>query len=98
MKDLKDNVFTLVEEDGKEIDCKILFTCELDGYDHSYVVFEMLEKKEISAARYIEKAEGSGEILDIEDEKEWDQLEEILEQYEIEMEEHNVKTKDGKSE
>lgn len=78
---MNESMFILVDEDGKETKCQILFTCELEGFDNSYVVFEMLDSGEVSAARFIESSDSEGEIQDIETDEEWDALEKVLDQY-----------------
>lgn len=80
-----ENQLTLVSEDGKEELAEILFTYEKD--DVKYVVFELVESLEISAARFLESDEGEGRILDIETDEEWEMLDKLLEQYFDELEE-----------
>lgn len=82
---MKENQITLISEDGTEELAEILFTHEANN--KNYVVFEFVESKEISAAMYIEKSDGEGELLDIETEEEWDLLNELLDEYFDELEE-----------
>ena len=78
---LSENVL-IFEKDGKEIECQILFTCNLEGYgDNNYVVFQIGDTDDISAARYIEEKDGIGELLDIETDKEWDLLDDAIESF-----------------
>ena len=84
---LKENVLVF-EKDGKEIECQILFTCNLEGYEgNNYVVFQIGDSEDISAARYTEEGAGIGELMDIETDKEWKIIETILEEMQNEVEE-----------
>ena len=73
---LAENVLVF-EKDGKEIECQILFTCNLEGYG----VFQIGDSEDISAARYTEEGDGIGELLDIETDKEWDLLDDAIESF-----------------
>lgn len=78
---LKENVLVF-EKDGKEIECQILFTCNLDGYEgNNYVVFQIGDSEDISAARYTEEGDGIGELLDVETDAEWDLLDDAIESF-----------------
>ena len=80
-KKLAENVLVF-EKDGKEVECQILFTCNLDGYEgNNYVVFQIGDTEDISAARYTEEGEGIGELLDIETDEEWDLLDDAIESF-----------------
>ncbi|MFA6800644.1 MAG: DUF1292 domain-containing protein [Acholeplasmataceae bacterium] len=76
-----DNKLTLVGEDGTETVCDILFTHEHNG--KKYVVFEIIENEEVTAAIYTPNNDdqSEGEFSDIETDEEWDMLEKILDQY-----------------
>lgn len=82
---MDDNKITLITEDGKEELATILFTH--DTNDKSYVVFELEETGNISAAIYEEDADGEGRLLDIETDEEWEMLDQILDDYFAELEE-----------
>ena len=84
---LKENVLVF-EKDGKEIECQILFTCNLEGYEgNNYVVFQIGDTEDISAARYTEEGDGIGELLDVETDKEWDLLDDAIESFFNDLEE-----------
>lgn len=76
---MDENQITLINEDGEEQLATILFTHEENG--KNYVVFELEESGDISAARYIEGSNGEGELDDIDSEEEWEMLDELVEQY-----------------
>ena len=80
-KKLAENVLVF-EKDGKEVECQILFTCNLDGFEgNNYVVFQIGDTEDISAARYTEEGDGIGELLDIETDREWDLLDDAIESF-----------------
>jgi len=84
---LAENVLVF-EKDGKEVECQILFTCNLEGYDgNNYVVFKIGDTDDISAARYTEEGDGIGELLDVETDKEWDLLDDAIESFFNDLEE-----------
>lgn len=75
-----DKQLTLVDADGKETMCEILFTHEANN--KKYVVFEVLDTEEVTAAVYVPRDdESEGDFLDIETDAEWDMLEKLLENY-----------------
>lgn len=81
---MRDDQIVLITEDGKEELATILFTHHDE--DNNYVVFEFVETGEISAAKYIEGADGEGEIIDIETDEEWEMLDDLLQEYFDELE------------
>lgn len=78
---MEDRTLTITTEDGKEITCEILFTYHSDEFNKSYVIFQPKGIDEVSAASYIENGDGSGQLEKIENEEEWDMLEELLNDY-----------------
>lgn len=81
----KDDVVTLVGDNGEKIVCDVLFTCYLDEFDRDYVVFITRDTEEVSAGYYVQNKNGTIDILNIESDEEWDALEEMLEEYKKEM-------------
>ena len=59
---MKENQITLVSDDGEEQLATILFTHEAN--EENYVVFELAETGDISAAKYIEGENGEGELIE----------------------------------
>lgn len=76
---MNEDQITLINDDGTEQLANILFTHEHEG--NNYVVFEIVETGEISAAKYFEDKDGMGTIEAIETEEEWTMLDEVLEGY-----------------
>ena len=78
MENIYDKTMTVFDEDGKEVECEILFTYHSDEFNKDYVLFykkcdyENVEI-EINAAIYAEN-----ELFEIETDEEWAMLEEVL--------------------
>lgn len=98
----EDSRLTIVDEEGNEVLCQILFTFESDELKRKYVIFcEVSEiekyysseededgKIEVSAARYIEGEDGTGDLEEIETEQEWALIEEALAELDNAGEDH----------
>ncbi|MEL3974436.1 DUF1292 domain-containing protein [Rossellomorea oryzaecorticis] len=77
---------TVVDEQGNEQLCEVLFTFESDKFNKSYVLYYPLgadendeEEIEIHASAFQPGDEGQeGELKPIETEEEWDMIEEML--------------------
>jgi uncharacterized protein YrzB (UPF0473 family) len=77
---------TVVDEDGNEQLCEVLFTFDSDEFGKSYVLYYPLgaeeddqEDIEIHASAFIPKEDGEdGELMPIETDEEWDMIEEVL--------------------
>lgn len=82
---MKDNKLTIIKEDGTEELANILFTHQSE--EKNYVVFELIDSEEITAAIYKENKNGEGELLDIETDEEWEMLDELLDAYFDELDE-----------
>jgi len=80
------NRLTIINEDGQEIECEILFTFNSEDYEKDYVVFSPIGEEyvdddgypEIHAASYIPNEDGEGILTSIEDDEEWDMIEEAI--------------------
>lgn len=84
---MNDNQITFVQEDGTEELATILFTHSAN--DKNYIVFEFESSGELSAAIYEEDENGEGEITEIETDQEWAMLDELLDQYYMELDEED---------
>ncbi|MDS9470986.1 DUF1292 domain-containing protein [Sporosarcina pasteurii] len=78
---------TIVDEQGNEHVCEVILTFESKDYGKSYVLYHVLgkdndetEEIEIHASSFIpnEDGEEDGELMPIEDDKEWEMVEETL--------------------
>ena len=73
-----DNKMVITDEDGNEHVVTILFTYHHDERNKDYVVFyEDEDSDEVMAMIYTE----DGELIPIEDEEEYEELEEVLNAY-----------------
>ena len=73
----------ITDEEGKEHLMQILFTSENEERDAQYVFFYDTEDKEenVMVMRYVGELD-SGELIPIEDDEEYDELEEVLNAWE----------------
>lgn len=85
------NTFTVINDDGKEIVCDVLFTFDSDETKKSYVVYTDNTKDEngnirVYASIFNPNDNGDGtELLPIQTEKEWKVIEKILESLQEEV-------------
>lgn len=82
---MEDRTLILTTEQG-EIVSDILFTYFDEERNKNYVVFQIRDTGEVSAAVYVETDGKSGRLDKIETDEEWAMLEELLEQYSEELE------------
>jgi uncharacterized protein YrzB (UPF0473 family) len=82
-----ENQITIVDQDGNEQLCEVLFTFESEDFGKSYVLFQQVgeqdvddeEGPEIHAYAFSPTDDGGdGELIPIETEEEWDMVEEML--------------------
>lgn len=91
----KQNQLILVDEDGTEVLCNILFTFDSDEFGKSYVLFSPVSSEEnedgeveVAAASYIPQEDGTvGELNPIETDEEWELVESVLAQFDEEDDE-----------
>jgi len=81
------NALTVIDEEGNEIECEILFTFDSPEYKKDYVVYmpvgdEYVDEDgypEIHVSSYTTNENGEGGGLEpIEDEAEWEMIEEVV--------------------
>jgi len=77
---MENNQITIIHDD-EEILADILFTHINEETLKQYVVFQVVGSEEVSAARYIQTSKDGGHFEDIETDEEWEELENILEEY-----------------
>ena len=87
-EEIKDmNILTVIDEEGQEIECEILFTFDSPEYKKDYVVYmpigdEYIDEDgfpEIHVSSYTTNEDGEGGGLEpIEDEAEWEMIEEVV--------------------
>ncbi len=76
---MEDKTLRVVDEQGNEKDFEIVLTFKSDQTNKSYVIYkEPGDSDEVFAASYDEKETDGGDLRPIEDEEEWDMIEEVL--------------------
>lgn len=92
-----DNHITVIDDEGNEQLCEILFTFESDEFNKSYVLYYPVGAEEdengeiqIYASRFTPGDE-EGQLQPIETEEEWDMIEEVLDAFLAEEEEEEEK-------
>lgn len=82
MEENKKGLFTIVNEEGKEIECEVLFTFDSEETKKSYIVYTDNTKDETGSTKvYASVFDPTGKDLSlqpIETEKEWIIIENIL--------------------
>lgn len=81
-----ENNITVVDEQGNEQLCEVLFTFDSEEFGKSYVLYYPIgaedddeEDIEIHASAFMPNEEGEdGELMPIETDEEWDMIEEML--------------------
>lgn len=82
---MEENRLIVVDDNGKEIEMEILFTFEDESRNKKYVLYTNpeLEDGEVYASSY----DDEGNLFPVEDEKEWEMIEEVFGAYADEFEE-----------
>jgi len=79
----KNNKFMVIDNEGKEIECEVLFTFESDETNKNYIVYTDNTKDEIGNikvyASIFDPNSDTTKLEPIETEKEWNIIENILE-------------------
>ncbi len=81
--------FKIKNDEGKEVECEVLFTCELKETGKNYIVYTDNTKDEAGdikcyASIYDPKG-NNDELLPVETDKEWDLLEKVFESIDKKM-------------
>ncbi len=90
MKNKDKNSFTVINDEGQEVKCDVLFTFDSDETKKSYIVYTDNTKDkdgniQVYASIFNPESEDSTELLPIETEKEWKVIETILESLQEEI-------------
>ena len=92
----KENTFTVLDNEGKEITCEVLFTFESDETKKNYIVYtdnSLDEAGNIKVyASIFDPSKETTELMPIESEREWKIIETILES----IQEENKKKEEDK--
>lgn len=88
---------TIVDENGVEHVCEVIFTFDSEEFGKSYVLYHVLgeeaededEEIEIHASAFVPSEDNEdGELMPIEDDAEWEMIEEMLNTFLAEEEEN----------
>ncbi len=90
MKNEGKNSFTVINDEGKEVKCDVLFTFDSDETKKSYIVYTDNTKDKngnirVYASIFNPESDDATELLPIETEKEWKVIETILESLQEEI-------------
>ena len=96
---MKKNTFTMIDENGNEIEYDVLFTFESDETGINYIVYTDNSKAEngnieVYASIYHED-EGNGRLEAIETDKEWKIIETILETLQEEIKNQTIQNENN---
>lgn len=88
---------TIMDEEGNETLCQILFTFESEEFGKKYVLFYPISTEAeddngeiaVMAASYTEEDGGIGELHEITSDEEWEFIEDVLGQYEDSLDDEN---------
>ncbi len=79
----KENIFTVLNDEGKEVECEVLFTFESEETKKNYIVYtDNTTDKDGNVKVYASVYDPNGEkteLLPIETDREWKIIETILE-------------------
>ncbi|ERJ13715.1 DUF1292 domain-containing protein [Haloplasma contractile] len=86
---MDENFITIIDENGDEILCEIIFTFDSDEHKKSYVLYSPVENNdeddsddeqvEVLCSAYEQSPEGNvGKLIPIESDEEWDMIEEVF--------------------
>ena len=92
---MTDRNLTIKTDDGKELDCTILFTYHYEKNNKDYVVFQVKGTNDCAAAIYHPEKDGEGSLEKVETDEEWEMLEKLLEDYSNNLEDDEFEGCEG---
>ncbi|MBU1020931.1 MAG: DUF1292 domain-containing protein [Firmicutes bacterium] len=77
---MEEKLFTVIDEDGTEVEYEVVLTFKSEEFAKSYVVYKLPgdENEEVFAAIFDEDNTDGGNLIQVETEAEWDMLDEVL--------------------
>lgn len=77
---MDEKLFTVIDEDGSEIEYEVVLTFKSEEFKKSYVVYKLPgdENEEVFAAIFDEENKDGGNLIQVETDEEWDMLDEVL--------------------
>ncbi|MDD6302960.1 MAG: DUF1292 domain-containing protein [Bacillales bacterium] len=80
---MNDNKLVYVDENGKEVELTIYLSYHSDTFNKDYIFFYEDENNDLLVAGWVDK---DGNIHDIETDEEYNELDEVLEDYQDSLE------------
>ena len=95
INEAEDSTLTIIDDEGNEELCQIIFTLDNEETGKKYVLFSRVsdvekyynsdedsdEQIEVGAARYVDGPDGTGELMEIESDEEWELIEDALAEF-----------------
>ncbi len=78
---MDNKTITLIKEDGTEELAEILFTYFSEEFNKNYVVLRIIEQDLLTAAIYEQTDEKDGRLVNIENDEEWELIENLINDY-----------------
>jgi uncharacterized protein YrzB (UPF0473 family) len=77
---MEEKTFTVIDEEGKELEFEVVLTFKNPDTDKAYVIYKLPgdDNEEVFAAIYDEESRLGGNLMPIETDAEWDTLDEVL--------------------
>jgi uncharacterized protein YrzB (UPF0473 family) len=77
---MDEKLFTVIDEDGNEVEYEVVLTFKSEEFKKSYVVYKLPgdENEEVFAAIFDEENKEGGNLIQVETDEEWDMLDEVL--------------------
>lgn len=88
---MEEKVFTVIDEDGIEVEYEVVLTFKSEEFKKSYVVYKLPgdENEEVFAAIFDEENKDGGNLIQVETDEEWDMLDEVLNSFLEDSEEYD---------
>ena len=81
---MENNQITVIDEQGNEILCEVLFTFDSEEFNKSYVLYFPIGDEDeegnspLYASSYDPNAEDGGDLVPVTSDEEWDVIEEMV--------------------
>ncbi len=101
---MEDDILYVTDEQGNELEARIIMTFDSEEFGKSYVVYQLSDDEtgEYYAASFDPEDGDEGQLYPIENDEEWDLVEEVLENFledqEEEFEDEEIEDEDEEEE
>ena len=83
MNQEQERIMKVIDDNGKEVEMYILFTTSLPDFEKNYIFY--LDPKDQSGQVYVSSYDENNKLAPVENDAEWEQLEEVFNQFAEEM-------------